>query len=135
MRAFKSTPNFIQALTEISLQVLVAEEKKPSLLAGLAEINKHLPASVYIPFVNSAWRNYCVLNIVENESKLFLTKTKAPFLVCIEVYRPEEVLLTSQKRFSQLLINDTSKLNRKNMTPLSASGHTQLPSMLITNKS
>ena len=71
------------------------EDRMQSLIEGLAEVNKMLPASVYIPFVNKAWRNYCVLNIVESESRLFITNTKAPYMVCIEVYRPEEILVTA----------------------------------------
>ena len=104
---------------------------------GISAVNKNLPASVYIPFVNSAWRNYCVLNIVESESKLFLTNTRAPFLVCIEVYRPEEILITSQNRFEHLFGNtasskgEQSPLNR----PMSASPHTQLPEMIIGTNS
>ena len=105
LRSFKSTPNFIASLTDVSLKVLESQDKAQSLMDGLAEINKNLPSSVYIPFVNKAWRNYCVLNIAETESRLFLTKTKAPFLVCIEVYRPEEILITSQNRYQTLLAN------------------------------
>jgi hypothetical protein len=32
-----------------------------------------------------------VLRVVPEESRLFLTKERAPFLVCLEVYRPEEL--------------------------------------------
>ena len=66
-------------------------------------INRNLPSNVYIPFVNNSWRNYTVLNICENESKLFLTNTRAPFLICLEIYRPEEILVTSQNRFREML--------------------------------
>ena len=102
LRAFKSTPNFIAALTNLCITVLEQPEfdqKLQTLLDGLAVINKSLPSSVYIPFVNEAWRNYCVLNIVGKESKLFVTNTKAPYLVCMEVYRPEEILITAQNKF------------------------------------
>ena len=70
-------------------------DKKQALIDGLRRINEGLPANVYVPFVNNNWRNYAVLNICEDESKLFFTKTRAPYLVCLEIYRPEEILITA----------------------------------------
>lgn len=35
-------------------------------------------------------RNYALLNIVTNESKVFSTKQRTPFYICIEIFRPEE---------------------------------------------
>ena len=51
---YLSTPNFIKKLCEISdgLIPLDADEKKVFLMSSLLEVNKQLPASVYIPFVN-----------------------------------------------------------------------------------
>ena len=96
LRAFNSTPMFIESLTDLSIQVLSAEgDKKQALKEGLRQINRNLPSNVYIPFVNNAWRNYAVLNICEEESKLFFTKSRAPFLICLEIYRPEEILVTA----------------------------------------
>ena len=40
-----------------------------------------------------------MLNICEQESRLFLTKNRAPYLICLEIFRPEEVLLTSQNKY------------------------------------
>ena len=102
---------------------------------GLAEVNKKLPSSVYIPFVNKAWRNYCVLNIAESESRLFLTKTKAPYLVCIEVYRPEEILITSQNRYQSLLAKTEQGKSGQLSLKATASPHTQLPNLLIGSSS
>lgn len=100
LRAFKSTPNFIEALTDLGVTVLNEEgDKKMSLIKGLTRINEGLPSSIYIPFFNRAWRNYSILNICEQESKLFLTKSRAPYLICLEIYRPEELLVTGQNRF------------------------------------
>ena len=31
------------------------------------------------------------LNIVEKESRLFITAEKAPFLICVEVFQPQEL--------------------------------------------
>ena len=102
LKAFKSTPNFIEALTDLGVAVLNAEDdKKAAIIEGLKSINEGLPGAVYIPFVNNSWRNYTVLNICENESQLFLTKNRAPYLVCMEIYRPEEVLVTAQNRYLQ----------------------------------
>ena len=78
-------------------------DRKQSLIEGLKQVNQNLPGNVYIPFVNNSWRNYTVLNICENESKLFLTNTRAPFLICMEIYRPEEILVTSQTRYREML--------------------------------
>jgi len=32
-----------------------------------------------------------VLNIVVEESRLFLTKERAPYMICLEVFRPDEI--------------------------------------------
>lgn len=83
--------------------LLYEGDKKEALKSGLRQINKGLPSNVYIPFTNSQWRNYTVLNICDGESKLFLTNKRAPFLVCLEIYRPEEILITSQNRYREML--------------------------------
>ena len=96
MRAFKSTPNFMEALTDLGVAILNYDgDKKQFLIDGLKEINQGLPANIYIPFVNNSWRNYTILNVLENETKLFLTKNRAPYMVCLEIYRPEEILITA----------------------------------------
>jgi hypothetical protein len=64
---------------------------------GLNTINKNLPSAVYVPFVNSQMRNHMVLNIVVEETRMFLTKERAPFLICLEVFRPEEVIVSARK--------------------------------------
>lgn len=38
-------------------------------------------------------RNYMVLKVVPDESRLFITATKAPYLICIEVFQPLELEL------------------------------------------
>ena len=91
-------------MTDLSVKVLHFDgDRKQSLIEGLKQVNQNLPGNVYIPFVNNSWRNYTVLNICENESKLFLTNTRAPFLICMEIYRPEEILVTSQTRYREML--------------------------------
>jgi len=69
------------------------EEKKAFLKQKLCEINRKLPAQVYIPFVHKSMRNYAVLNIPVEEAKIFQTKERAPLLLCIEVFRPIEMTI------------------------------------------
>lgn len=68
-----------------------AEVKKLALMRDLAVVNEHLPARVYLPFVNDSIRNYAVLHISALESRIFQTKSRAPILLCIEAYRPDEL--------------------------------------------
>lgn len=35
-------------------------------------------------------RNYAILKIADSESRIFLTKERAPFMICLEAYRPYE---------------------------------------------
>lgn len=51
-------------------------------------INKSLPATAYIPILTGAQRNYMVLQVVPEDCRLFITATKAPYLVNIEVFSP-----------------------------------------------
>ena len=39
-----------------------------------------------------------MLNICVEETKLFITNQRAPYMICLEVYRPEEALLVLQKK-------------------------------------
>ena len=66
-------------------------EKKRELIQDLERVNENLPASVYVPFVNNSGRNFAVLHICASESRIFQTKSRAPILLCIEVYRPDEL--------------------------------------------
>lgn len=87
---YLSTPFFVFSLTNLCNLILKAENREEALFAGLQQINTHLPANVYIPFVNASMRNYVVLHIRVMEAKVFVTKERAPFLICVEVFRPEE---------------------------------------------
>ena len=95
LQSFLSTPCFIQCLTDISHKLAFmqssGDEKRLELIRDLAKVNEHLPARVYIPFVNDSARNYAVLHIASLESRIFQTKCRAPVLLCIEVYRPDEL--------------------------------------------
>lgn len=52
VRQFLSTPKFIKALADLSDDLIGLPDQKAYLKNALAEINKALPAAVYIPFVS-----------------------------------------------------------------------------------
>ena len=87
---YLSTPFFVFSLTTLCNIILHAQNKEEALFEGLQKINMHLPSAVYIPFVSQSMRNYGVLHIKVTEAKVFVTKERAPFLICVEVFRPEE---------------------------------------------
>ena len=74
-------------------------------------MNEHLPARVYLPFVNDSARNYAVLHITALESRIFQTKSRAPVLLCIEVYRPDELSEHLEEQPVQLNNNITTSKN------------------------
>jgi hypothetical protein len=82
-----------------------------TLQEGLEKMNKFLPAAVYIPFVSESLRNYAVLNIVTSESRLFLTKTKAPFMITLELFRPDEIMTAAKEKEEKEKIDDTFHIN------------------------
>jgi len=60
-----------------------------------------------------------VLRICVEETRLFVTKNRAPFLVCLEVYRPEELLIYNReeaqgtkKQFNILLDTANKQLSQ-----------------------
>lgn len=87
---YLSTPFFVFSLTNLGARLLQSHNKEEALFEGLQNINMHLPAAVYVPFVNGSMRNYVVLHIKVMEAKIFVTKERAPYLICLEVFRPEE---------------------------------------------
>ena len=96
LNSFMSTPKFIKCLTELSerlgmMRGVPKDQKKKILQDELTLMNQHLPASVYIPFVGNSTRNNCVLHIPPEEARVFQTKERAPILLCIEVFRPDEM--------------------------------------------
>jgi len=102
---FASTILFFQDLTFVDEEIDKAEDKLSSLKSLLNEINSSLPSCVYLPFIKGKFlpshfnpnaqdylRYHAVLSIVVNETKVFSTKTRAPFELCIELFRPQEEL-------------------------------------------
>lgn len=54
-----STPNFLNELTTLSVNIMAFENKDEKLKEGLQVINSKLPAAVYLPFTNSKYNiNY-----------------------------------------------------------------------------
>ena len=43
---------------------------------------------VLFPIISESLRFYNILNILPNESRIFSTKQRAPFYICLEVYCP-----------------------------------------------
>jgi hypothetical protein len=87
-----STLEFYTELANISLALANVPNKLEVLKRELIKVNRKLPASVYIPFVKSQTRSCAILHIPVSEAKVFVTKERAPFLVCIEIYRPYDEL-------------------------------------------
>lgn len=54
--------------------------------------------SVLIHLFTDSIRNYAILHIVAEEAKIFQTKERAPLLLCLEAYRPEELTLLQPKK-------------------------------------
>lgn len=87
---FESSLAFVEKLTEIAGTILKFSDKKSVLQKELQKVNTMLPACAYIPFNNPKIRNSFVLHIPVAEAKVFTTKERAPYLICIEVFRPYE---------------------------------------------
>jgi len=120
LHTYLSTPRFVKALTDVSTYLAMRKDLSKSdkmgiLKTEIRKINKHLPAQVYVPFVNNSVRNHSILHILENESRIFQTKERAPFLICLEAFRPEEVSVDRHALFDPLsnVINPYLKEKRK----------------------
>ncbi|EGR29036.1 phosphatidylinositol 4-kinase, putative [Ichthyophthirius multifiliis] len=88
---FASTINFLNDLISISQNLKYSIDKVTDLKNQLRKINEQLPSAVYIPFFSNSIRNYVVLNINVEESKVFSTKERTPFYLCLEIFRYEEI--------------------------------------------
>ena len=67
-------------------------------------MNLKLPACVYVPFVKDS-DEYCnILNLVVEETKVFSTKQRSPFYICLEVYDPIEAFseATRERFFAKI---------------------------------
>ena len=100
--AYLSTPLFIKRLTQISDELITQPNQQQYLRSKLREVNQQLPAAVYIPFVSCSMRNFAILHIVADESRIFKTKERAPVMLCFEVYRPIEITLEKKLNFAEI---------------------------------
>ncbi|KAL4507121.1 hypothetical protein ABPG72_001914 [Tetrahymena utriculariae] len=104
---FASTINFFDDLINVSEQLKDADPKDIALRTYIKQINEKLPSAVYIPFFSQQVRNYVVLNIVPTECRVFSTKERSPYYICVEIYSPEleeahELEVKQQKNNSQV---------------------------------
>ncbi|EGR33017.1 phosphatidylinositol 4-kinase, putative [Ichthyophthirius multifiliis] len=100
--AFFSNIYFFDDLIAIPEKLKNTELKLKTLIENIQKINESLPAAVYIPFFTHQIRNYVVLNIVGSESKVYSTKERSPYYICVEIYRPELEDLTFRNVDNQL---------------------------------
>merc|ERR1712080_284073 len=91
IRDYLSTHKFFKYLTELSRNLFKSGCKWDALQKELIELNKHLPAAVYIPITHEYIRNYAILKIVVDEFKAFPTKERCPIYLCFEIYCPDEI--------------------------------------------
>ncbi|EGR27463.1 phosphatidylinositol 4-kinase, putative [Ichthyophthirius multifiliis] len=97
---FISTICFFNDIIEISNILKDADPKIISLIHELTKINQQLPANIYIPFLKKSIRNHVVLNIVTSECKVFSSKERSPYYICLEIFRPEELFdLSSEQTY------------------------------------
>jgi hypothetical protein len=85
----------MQKLTDTADELIAQTDRKAYLKEKVLEINKHLPAAVYIPFVTGSIRNYTILSIRMEEAYIFKTKERCPVLMVFEAFRPTELFLDS----------------------------------------
>lgn len=90
---YLSTPKFVKYLTDIGdlVSIAPANQRKDVLRAEIQKMNSYLPASVYVPFISSSNRNYAILHVPHKESVVFQTKERAPFMITVEMFRPDEL--------------------------------------------
>lgn len=69
-----------------------APNKADLLKEELKMLNSLLPACAYIPFNDLKARNCAILHIPITEARVFTTKERAPFKICIEIFQPYEEL-------------------------------------------
>ena len=71
---------------------------------------------MYIPFVGNSTRNQCVLHIPPEEARVFQTKERAPIMLCIEVFRPDEMSLVINQHKNQKQISKLRRSRRGSKT-------------------
>ena len=105
--SFMSGINFIETLCNICERTkeIPNEQQLGFIRREITEINKTLPANIYIPFLKDSIRNYIICHIPVTELKIFRTKNRAPYMLTIEVIRIDEVI--------QYLLNKEKSTQKK----------------------
>jgi len=49
-------------------------------------VNQRLPANVYIPFTKDYYQDMNIINIVVDQARVFSTKERAPYYICMESF-------------------------------------------------
>lgn len=91
-----ATPSFWFDLVTIGDDLAHCNPKIVGLKNSLRSINKKLPAAVYIPFSRNSLRYYTILNIDVDHARVFSTKERSPYSICIELFREEEEFLKEE---------------------------------------
>lgn len=90
---FMSTPSFWFDLIKIGNDLAHCTPKIVGLKNSLREMNRKLPAAVYIPFFRHSLRYYTILNVDVEHARVFSTKERSPYSICLELFREEEEFL------------------------------------------
>ena len=137
----------------ISWELLEAEDKQAVLIKEIVKLNDYLPCNAYIPFSKDHIRNYCVLHIPPNEVHVFKTHSRAPFLIAVELFLPEEAVTkennlddsiaynlsheitinSAKKKESEKISNSTRLLLRKVQKKMPKFNLTIVPSLTLKN--
>jgi phosphatidylinositol 4-kinase len=92
--------------------LLSAEDKRALLVQELIKLNDFLPSTVYIPFTSYKMRNYIILHIPPQEARVFKTKSRAPYMIAVEMYLPLEIAYCESNEagsIEAITIKDVSK--------------------------
>ena len=116
--SFHSDICFFDDLCKIGMDLIGKDPSlfKKIIIQKLTEINKNLPANVYLPFLTKSTRNYIIVHIPVTEIKVFKTKERVPFMVVFEMIRLDEILHEIQKENKILEINNCNQIiNNENI--------------------
>lgn len=94
LKAFLSTINYIDSLCNICKDAVAIpiEEQIIFIKREISDLNKELPANVYIPFLNNAIRNHLVAHMPISELRIFRTKTRVLYMTTVEMVRIDEII-------------------------------------------
>lgn len=86
--------NFIDSLCNICINAfsIPLDEQIIFIRREISELNKQLPANVYIPFLNESIRNHVIVHMPISELKIFRTKTRVLYMTVVEIVRTEEII-------------------------------------------